>query len=281
MKQKTFCVFSLLFLLLSLVLVPTAPIAAQAPETCCPEPKYASATVDGNPAEWAGDTYFGLLIQPGTGFVLAKVYLRYDCSTGKMYVYVRSVCDLPVQQIESEAWVKVDYDSTAVTFSAFVWVMSGSTVVGWEASFPLTEGVHYIKVHTNVKNWGQWQTAVTSWLCLTIDCPPTAVTLVSSSVTKVRDGIRLKWETASEVNNLGFEIWRNTVKNYSAAKKIKFVASKSPGGLSGASYQWTNRYDSDNPLLAGVRYHYWLVAVENTGAREVFYVGSKVWNPSP
>ncbi|HEX2282273.1 MAG TPA: hypothetical protein VHG52_10995 [Thermomicrobiales bacterium] len=72
-------VVSLLFTMMSLM----GPALA----THSDSPTLATATVDGNPSEWTGEHKFADLVS-GSGTATADAYLRYDCTTQTLFVYV-------------------------------------------------------------------------------------------------------------------------------------------------------------------------------------------------
>ena len=91
---------------------------------------------------------------------------------------------------------------------------------------------------------------------------PTAVDLVSFEATASDGGVELRWETASELDNLGFHVYRSTAQQ---GPYERITASLIPGlGSSpvGASYVYR-----DVGLVAGVTYHYTLEDVETTDGR--------------
>src|SRR5438105_3279425 len=71
-------------------------VGTEAGAAIAPTPTYATAVVDSNPVEWnvAGDNasndYYAPMYTAGDPAkpVLANGYLRYDCSTGTLYVLV-------------------------------------------------------------------------------------------------------------------------------------------------------------------------------------------------
>jgi hypothetical protein len=183
--------------------------------TVLPAPQ--NVTVDGDPSEWdynpadpTNNAWWAATMYTGwdpTKPALANVYLGYDCDTQIMYVFVRTLDTLPVDQDMATTWIAEGDVSNKITFIDFAWVYSGSTAVGWEASFSFPEGSNSpVLVHTNV----QAQTAGTgTWLMLYPSCPPpTAIGLTSFAARGSARSIELRWETASEIGNLGFNLYR-------------------------------------------------------------------------
>jgi hypothetical protein len=251
-----------------LALIPAAP----------PEPAYLEdgdvMVVDGSVADWNMDVtdFFADMHRAGdaTKKVEAKAYLRYDCAQGIMYVLVYTAGDWPVLAERDNSWVaintvgnKVVDDSTA----SFAWVDQAydgddTHVKGWEASFSIPQGTYKIFVHTNVYDDGMSQTSRTTprneGVDLTLDCtPPTAVTLAVFNATAEGDSIRLSWETGSELDNLGFNIYRAASQSGPRFKlNGSLIASQAPGGVLGGSYEYV-----DSSVAPGTTYYYWLEAV--------------------
>ncbi|MEI8306987.1 MAG: DUF11 domain-containing protein, partial [Chloroflexales bacterium] len=90
---------------------------------------------------------------------------------------------------------------------------------------------------------------------------PTAVTLTSFSATQQTKGVQLRWTTGSELNSLGFQIYRSASGSRSDAELVTPQIIVSRGGvLSGASYNFL-----DLDAKAGARYSYWLIEREIGG----------------
>ncbi len=90
--------------------------------------------------------------------------------------------------------------------------------------------------------------------------PPLAITLMSFKAIAQTDLIQLLWETASEINNTGFNVYRSTAIG-SERVLLDFVPSQAPGSSQGFTYEWL-----DNDVTAGETYHYWLEAFDTNGA---------------
>lgn len=91
---------------------------------------------------------------------------------------------------------------------------------------------------------------------------PTAVDLGWFEVTRVgKNGITLGWETLSEFNNLGFNLYRSTSLD-GTKKKInaEIILCVNPGSTEGAVYSY-----KDKGLKQKKTYYYWLEAVDLDG----------------
>lgn len=83
----------------------------------------------------------------------------------------------------------------------------------------------------------------------------TPVVLKSLSATAVENGILVAWETATETNNLGFNVYRaEAVDGERALLNPELIMSKlAPGDMFGATYEYL-----DEGAQVGVTYYYWL-----------------------
>ncbi len=87
---------------------------------------------------------------------------------------------------------------------------------------------------------------------------PTAVILASFTATPTSRALLIEWETVSEIDNLGFNLYRATsVDGPPSQLNAVLIPSKAPGSPVGATYQFVD--DSVDP---GVTYYYWLDAVD-------------------
>jgi hypothetical protein len=90
---------------------------------------------------------------------------------------------------------------------------------------------------------------------------PQAVALASFEATAVGEAVRLNWETASEVNNLGFNLWRGTTLDNRVQLNEELIPAQTPGNGQGAAYEvW------DDGVGTGT-YFYWLEDVDMNGNR--------------
>jgi len=96
---------------------------------------------------------------------------------------------------------------------------------------------------------------------------PESVELLSFTATAAEKAITINWETASEVDNLGFNLLRATTADGLRTRlNVDLIPSLvPPGSLFGAVYS----YD-DAPVMAGVRYFYWLEMVDIYGRTDLY-----------
>ncbi|MBN1138557.1 MAG: hypothetical protein JXM73_18350 [Anaerolineae bacterium] len=90
---------------------------------------------------------------------------------------------------------------------------------------------------------------------------PDAVRLVSFTATPLVGAIRLDWETATEIDNLGFNLYRATSPDDEPVRlNDTLIPSQAPGSPVGARYTWLDRV-----MRSGVTYYYWLEDVDIYG----------------
>ncbi|HSN77087.1 MAG TPA: right-handed parallel beta-helix repeat-containing protein, partial [Anaerolineae bacterium] len=90
--------------------------------------------------------------------------------------------------------------------------------------------------------------------------PPLAVTLASFDAQAMADHILLSWETVSEANNAGFNLYRSA-SPAGPDELLAYVPSQAPGSTLGASYSF-----DDDQVAAGQTWYYWLEDVDLSGA---------------
>jgi len=92
---------------------------------------------------------------------------------------------------------------------------------------------------------------------------PTAVQLLSFTATARSDGIFLTWETATEHDNLGFNLYRSQAEGVLGERlNGALIPSKAPGQGGGATYQFI-----DIKAGNGVTCYYTLEDVDISGRR--------------
>jgi hypothetical protein len=104
------------------------------------------------------------------------------------------------------------------------------------------------------------------YLQINIDAP-TAVQLAAFRPELGPEGtVLLHWETASEIDTLGFNLYRAYSRDGSWSKlNAWLIPAEAGGSAAGASYRF-----EDVSAQAGVTYHYWLEVVGIHGAKELF-----------
>jgi hypothetical protein len=93
------------------------------------------------------------------------------------------------------------------------------------------------------------------------DVGPVAVELVSFTATAEGREIRLDWETASEVDNLGFHLYRGDSPDEPQVSLTSVpIPSQAPGSPVGGTYTFL-----DGDVQLGERYWYWLEDIDFHG----------------
>ena len=148
--------------------------------------------------------------------------------------------------------------------SGYAW----STTAGWVNFAPTNGGVTVSDAGVfSGYAWGEnigWikfnGTALNSTAYKVATAGPLAVTLVSFAAEATPDGALVRWETVSEVDNAGFNLYRNTTPD-TVGELLANVPSQAPGSTQGYAYS----YD-DADVQAGQTYWYWLEDVSLSGA---------------
>jgi hypothetical protein len=94
---------------------------------------------------------------------------------------------------------------------------------------------------------------------------PLAVTLASFSAEAQAGQVLVAWETVSEVDNAGFNLYRGLSAGGSDRALLATVPSQAPGSTQGAAYSY-----ADTTVEAGQTYWYWLEDVDLAGATTLY-----------
>jgi hypothetical protein len=89
---------------------------------------------------------------------------------------------------------------------------------------------------------------------------PTAARMTSFSAAPAKKGVTVRWRTASEVDTLGFNVYRKTSSG--TLRKVNRALIAAKGAVTGASYRFVDR-----STRAGVVYTYRLQLVDVDGTR--------------
>jgi len=79
------------------------------------------------------------------------------------------------------------------------------------------------------------------------------------------DHVLLAWETASEIDNAGFHLWRSDTANGTFSQITDTLIPAEGGATFGAAYTY-----EDTDVTDGHTYLYKLEAIDNSGAIEFF-----------
>ena len=92
-----------------------------------------------------------------------------------------------------------------------------------------------------------------------------AVDLTSFTATPAAGGMVVAWESASEIDNLGYNLYRSVTPSAMGERlNSELIASQAPGSATGFEYEWV-----DETVVAGTTYYYWLEGVSLTGSSTV------------
>jgi hypothetical protein len=92
---------------------------------------------------------------------------------------------------------------------------------------------------------------------------PLAVTLAAFEAEAQADRVLVSWETASEIGNRGFNLYRGVSPDgWDRQLNELLIPSQAPGSPSGFTYTWQDQAD----LVPGATYYYWLQDLDVTGA---------------
>jgi len=90
---------------------------------------------------------------------------------------------------------------------------------------------------------------------------PQAVSLAGFEAQQQGDAVQVSWETVSELDNLGFNLYRSPAVD-GERMLLAFVPSSAPGSTAGAAYTWQDAAG----LVPGQTVYYWLEDVDVSGA---------------
>jgi hypothetical protein len=140
------------------------------------------------------------------------------------------------------SWSTIDEGGPSSTGDSY-WL--GGTAGQIDASGPLTGGSFEL-------TGGFWSIE---------NGPPTAVTLVSFTAAPQAGGILIAWETAMEIDTVGFNLYRAQSPSGDWVRlNSTLIPSRSPGSIFGATYTWL-----DENVQDGITYYYKLEDVEVSG----------------
>ena len=89
---------------------------------------------------------------------------------------------------------------------------------------------------------------------------PTLVDLVSFTARGFEDFVRFEWETASEIDNAGFHLWRSQTKGGAYTKITEMLIPAEGGPTFGVEYEY-----ADFDVALGKTWYYKLEDISNTG----------------
>lgn len=102
-------------------------------------------------------------------------------------------------------------------------------------------------------------------MALQLDYTPTAVELASFSAEAQGNAILLEWETATELDSLGFNVYRSQAAEGGRLQlNPALIPAQNPGTPLGATYRFL-----DETATPGITYYYWLEDLDVNGTATV------------
>lgn len=132
-------------------------------------------------------------------------------------------------------------------YSGSKWNLQAASVRGLDET-----GKHYIEKN-NITGFSDWTLADGG--------APTAVKVLGLSAAIVDSHIWLHWQTASELDCVGFVVHRS-LSPAQRGERLAEVSAQAPGSPAGATYAWQ---DPQPPTIVGypaVTYYYWLDVID-------------------
>lgn len=270
---------SLLVVMILSLLAPLSLFAEDPVEEVMPPfPVSGTANVNGVITEWNTTTdFYGNLYVDGntTTPIRARYYLRFDCRAVNpiMYVYVQAETGVSLLR-NARQWVNMDNITHVADFTGdnnvppdWAWNTPTGSQPLYEGSWPVGHwlGNHVFDIHSDVVITGVGNARLRTSdlgdpLTLTTSNCPLAVTLNDFRATPQSDSVLVEWETASESNNLGFNLYRSTsAEEVGERLNGELIPSQAPGG-GGANYEFV-----DSTGEGGTTYFYRLESVDLNG----------------
>jgi serine protease AprX len=133
------------------------------------------------------------------------------------------------------------------------------SVSGMTASGTVNAGITAGVAHDGSNNPNTASTSTDNTVTYTT---PTAVTFASANATRTARGVLLRWRTGTEVDLLGFQVYRSRGHSW---RRITYSLIAAKGSVSGASYRYL-----DKTARRGVSYRYRIKAVRSDGTATWF-----------
>ena len=138
---------------------------------------------------------------------------------------------------------------------------SPATVAATLASTTLPAGI-YTGTLDIVLSHGDYQVTYPVTVRLTVTGGNLAVALASFTADAQADGVRIGWETTTEINNVGFNLYRaESASGPRVRLNAASIPSQAPGSTQGAVYTWL-----DVDVEAGQTTFYWIEDMDLSGA---------------
>ncbi|MFZ2359983.1 MAG: hypothetical protein WA040_11635, partial [Anaerolineae bacterium] len=210
----------------------------------------------------------------GTGVTITSIGIAFNCEQWRIGFANRNAADRLDFQYSTNAtslttgnWVDVDdLDCLSTNTADSVGAKDGNNSQYRTAVSAIVAGLNFANGATFWLRWTDYDISNADD-GLGIDdfrldpANPTAITLAEFSAAQQGDAVQVSWETVSELDNAGFNLYRSE----SAAGPqtlLTYLPASSPGGTAGAAYAYEDRAG----LTPGQSYYYWLEDVAISGA---------------
>ncbi|HEX37803.1 MAG TPA: hypothetical protein ENG70_02960 [Candidatus Cloacimonetes bacterium] len=140
--------------------------------------------------------------------------------------------------------------------------------------FATLDPTHFVVAYRDVGN-SYKGTAIIG----TVDGISLPVTLSSFTVQYLNNTPTLSWVTQSEVDNLGWNIYRNEEEEFSSSKRITDVMIPGNATTTEPSYYIYN--DTSENLIVEQTYWYWLESIDYSGICQVYNMVIQITIPDP
>lgn len=108
--------------------------------------------------------------------------------------------------------------------------------------------------------------------------PTLPVTLSTFTVEFINNTSTLYWETQSETDNMGWNVYRNVVQEFSHSELITHEMIPGNGTLTEPSYY---NFADITDLEIGQTYYYWLESIDYSGISQVYSRVAQITIPDP
>ncbi len=204
------------------------------------------------------DKYFGVQIATtnNLGSTVVSVSGNQVCSQANGYPVKRCFNVTPATQASAD--IKFYYQQTEMQGQAYntlnVWNYHSSA---WNA---VTRGGDSGSCGINAINCYVQGNSISTYSPFALKVTsPQAVTLADFSAAQTGDAVLLTWETNSELNNRGFNLYRGVdPSGRTGSSTTTLIPSQSQGNPGGFIYTWEDRAD----LVPGTTYYYWVEDVD-------------------
>lgn len=235
--------------LATLIMVLGVSVALATP----PLPTSGAAEVDGNSGEWDLTTdFFANMHEAGKAnkTVLSKLYLRYDCDIEVLYALVSledgytlsgNADDHFIKLGNSNKLVDANYGNDGVAPDFEFLASDDANAEGWEGSAPLARNQTYeLNIHTQVSP-DRTSAVINRNIPLVTDCDETAIALSAFDVSTAGTTANVVWETGTELDNAGFNVYRSDSFTGPWVKVNETLIAATGDNVSGGEYTFIHQ----------------------------------------